>query len=628
LRHLGPLLLAGAAVGAGCGREPAPADTPATAQQPLSLSPAALGAEGHDTEADRPVPRGLRAAYLQQRQREAGPAHALSSQGGALLGRSPEQGLELRLDRSGVTLSAPSPADRGRAAAWQVRTALASFSCGAVKQPLDEATPRLLEPAAGTASATGVRYGRGRGLTEWYLNGPMGLEQGFTVEQPPDCGGAAPELRFDVSLATALSVRDRGDTLELFDEGGIRRASYGELYAADADGTELPSRLTWDPASRTVRLHVDARGARYPLRIDPLWSEQSKLVPFDGTRSHYFASDVAISGDTAVIGAAPALVGLVGKAYVFVRSGGVWTGQRVLTASDGNPDDNFGAAVAISGDTILVGAVRALVGGRFGAGKTYVFRRSGTPPVWTQEAVLTSLLTASGDAFGSAVAISGDTALVGVCGADVAGRDAAGQAEVFVRSGTSWTRQAVLTPPDAEQWGFFGCAAALHGDTALIGAYGADPPAGPTPARATSSPAAAPPGATRPRSPPPTARPTTTWVPTSRSPAAPRCSVPRTPTPRDSKTAARPTSSPAAAPPGASRPCSPPPTPPPRTTSAARSRSRTAQSSSVRTALRRGAFRTPARPTPSRAPARAGRSAPCSPRRTPSRCSTSASTSR
>ncbi|MFO0578035.1 MAG: hypothetical protein U1A78_28835 [Polyangia bacterium] len=493
---LGALLLVGAALGSGCGREPPAPDLPATAQQPLTLSPAALGTDGRGDEPARPVPRGLRAAYLQQRQREAGPEHALSPQADArdtLIGRSPEQGMELRLDRGGVVLSAPSSSSSSsslgatgeRAAAWQVRTALTAVRCGAVTQPLVAAAPRVVEPGAGSARATEVRYERGRGLTEWYLNGPLGLEQGFTVAVPPDCGGAAPELRFDLAITTSLSVRDRGaDTLELFDAGGVRRVAYGELYAADADGRELPARLTWDAAARTARLHVDARDARYPLRIDPLWSEQAKLRPFDGDSSHYFASDVAISGDTAVVGAVPALVGLVGKVYVFVRSGGVWSGQRVLTASDGTPDDNFGAGVAISGDTILVGALRASVGGRAGAGKTYVFRRSGTPPTWTQEAILTSILTATTDGFGYAVAISGETALIGVCGADVGGRDAAGQAEVFVRSGTSWARQAVLSASDPEQWGFFGCSAALHGDTALIGAYGADVPGKPNAGKA------------------------------------------------------------------------------------------------------------------------------------------------
>ena len=231
---LGALLLVGAALGAGCGREPTP-ELPATAQQPLTLSPAALGADGREGEPARPVPRGLRAAYLQQRQREAGPEHALSVQADGrdtLIGRSPEQGLELRLDRGGVTLGARSPAADAtgeRAAAWQVRTALTAVRCGAVEQPLAAAAPRLVEPGAGPARATEVRYERGRGLTEWYLNGPLGLEQGFTVAEPPDCGGAAPELRFDLAITTALSVRDRGtDALELFDAGGVRRAAYGE----------------------------------------------------------------------------------------------------------------------------------------------------------------------------------------------------------------------------------------------------------------------------------------------------------------------------------------------------------------------------------------------------------------
>ena len=103
-----------------------------------------------------------------------------------------------------------------------------------------------------------------------------------------------------------------------------------------------------------------------------------------------------------------------GSAYVFTRSGTTWTQQAKLTASDGAADDYFGYSVALSGDTALVGAYWDDVGANYDQGSAYVFTRSGT--TWTQQAKLTASDGAAGDHFGHSVALSGDTALVGATG--------------------------------------------------------------------------------------------------------------------------------------------------------------------------------------------------------------------
>ena len=100
-----------------------------------------------------------------------------------------------------------------------------------------------------------------------------------------------------------------------------------------------------------------------------------------------------------------------GSAYVFVRRGATWTQQQRLTAADGAASDYFGIAVAISGDTVVVGASYDDPGGNFDQGSAYVFVRSGS--TWTQQQKITASDGVTFDNFADSVAISGDTVVVG-----------------------------------------------------------------------------------------------------------------------------------------------------------------------------------------------------------------------
>ncbi len=99
-----------------------------------------------------------------------------------------------------------------------------------------------------------------------------------------------------------------------------------------------------------------------------------------------------------------------GAAYVFVRSGSSWSQQQEVTANDGAASDRFGYAVAVSGDTAIVGAD----GKASNQGAAYVFVRSGSS--WSQQQEVTASDGAASDRFGDAVAVSGDTAIVGADG--------------------------------------------------------------------------------------------------------------------------------------------------------------------------------------------------------------------
>ena len=199
------------------------------------------------------------------------------------------------------------------------------------------------------------------------------------------------------------------------------------------------------------------------------WSQQAKLTASDAAAFDFFGVSVAISGDTAVVGANFDDGKGVdsGSAYVFVRSGTTWTEQAKLTASDAAALDQFGIEVSISGDTAVVGAFSDDDSGSR-SGSAYVFVHSGA--TWTEQAKLTASDAAIDDRFGRSVSVSGDTAVVGAVGDDDDGQNS-GSAYVFVRSGTTWTEQAKLTASDAATFDIFGISVSISGDTALVAAW-------------------------------------------------------------------------------------------------------------------------------------------------------------
>ena len=212
-----------------------------------------------------------------------------------------------------------------------------------------------------------------------------------------------------------------------------------------------------------------ATGAAYVfVQSGTTWPQQAKLTASDAATGDGFGDSVAISGSTAVVGA-PNKISHTGAAYVFLRSGTTWSQQAKLTASDGAAGDSFGGySLAISGSRAVVGAY----GKNSNAGAAYVFVRSGI--TWPQRAKLTASDGAAGDYFGNSVAISGTTVLVGAWG----NNSATGAAYVFVPSGTSWSQQAELTEPDAVAGDGFGSYVAISGSTALVGAPGKNSNAG------------------------------------------------------------------------------------------------------------------------------------------------------
>jgi hypothetical protein len=257
-----------------------------------------------------------------------------------------------------------------------------------------------------------------------------------------------------------------GPDLQALAAGGAANDQFGFSVALSGDTALVGAPL------RDVGANADQGSAYVFVRAGTTWTQQAQLTAAGGAASDQFGAAVALSGDTALVGAPLDDVGAnadQGSAYVFTRSGTTWTQQAQLTATGGSAGDQFGYAVALTGDTAIVGAYLDDVGANTDQGSAYVFTRSGT--VWTQQAQLTASDGAAGDNFGFSVAVSGDTALVGAWADDVGANVDQGSAYVFFRSGTTWTQQAKLTASDGAPSDRFGNAVALSGDTALVGAF-------------------------------------------------------------------------------------------------------------------------------------------------------------
>jgi len=214
-------------------------------------------------------------------------------------------------------------------------------------------------------------------------------------------------------------------------------------------------------------------GAAYVFtRSGTTWTQQQKIQATDKQAGDFFGYSVAIDGDTAVVGAQAEETGATdaGSVYIFTRSGTTWTQQQKIVASDLQAWDQFGNSVSIDGDTVVVGANGEDTGGA-NAGAAYVFTRSGT--TWTQQQKIQASDLQASDSFGTSVSISGDTVVVGAYREDTGGADA-GAAYVFTRSGTTWTQQQKIQASDLQASDLFGQSVSISGDTVVVGAYSED----------------------------------------------------------------------------------------------------------------------------------------------------------
>lgn len=262
------------------------------------------------------------------------------------------------------------------------------------------------------------------------------------------------------------------------DEGGP--GTWGQAAKLTAsDGSE------WDMLGFSVSISgdtvvVSAIGDEYGLGSAYIferdagepgnWVQVAKLTAFDGAAWHEFGQALSISGDVVVIGSNE-------SACLFEKPVTGWDDTietAKLTASDGAAYDDFGGSVSISGETVVVGAHQDDDNGSE-SGSVYLFEKPVTG--WdnlTETAKVTASDGAPGDEFGISVAISGDIVVVGAPGDDENGR-LSGSAYIFERDAggpDNWGEVAKLTASDGSEYHFFGESVATSGDTVVAGAYG------------------------------------------------------------------------------------------------------------------------------------------------------------
>lgn len=262
-----------------------------------------------------------------------------------------------------------------------------------------------------------------------------------------------------------------------------------------------------NPASNTLDLVYEI----------PRWSQQAYIKAANADAGDYFGDAVSLSGDTVAVGVMGEDSNQIvisndttasgdnsaldaGAVYVYRRSGLNWAPEAYIKAVNAEAGDGFGDVLSISGDTLVVGARQedssqmvisndATASGDNGAGSSgavYVYRRTGS--AWAQEAYIKAANAQASDNFGEAVALSGDTLVVGASdedsnesvitnGTTASGNNDlpfAGAAYVYRRSGTSWFQEAYIKAVNSGSTDGFGASVAVSGDTVAVAALSED----------------------------------------------------------------------------------------------------------------------------------------------------------
>jgi hypothetical protein len=309
-----------------------------------------------------------------------------------------------------------------------------------------------------------------------------------------------------------------GDTLAI---GAPRAGAAGAvwIFARDADDP-----LVWDPVQAiegiadddafgfsvaldgdTLVVGAPGSGAAGAVSIferspgpPPTWNEIQTLV--GASAGDAFGSALAIDGDRIAVGAPqdiegcpgdPGLPCAPGATHVLARCVvaacvDAWETRAVLVPAGGAPGDRFGAALAMDGPTLVVGAPRAddrcpNTWPECDAGRGHVYERdAGGPDAWGPVALLRVDDPDPLGELGASVAISGDTLVLGASGDDEAAVDA-GAVHIYARSGETWVHSDKIIPEDAEARDRFGASVAVDAGTLAVGAYREDEACPPDP---------------------------------------------------------------------------------------------------------------------------------------------------
>jgi uncharacterized repeat protein (TIGR02543 family) len=233
---------------------------------------------------------------------------------------------------------------------------------------------------------------------------------------------------------------------------------FGYSVAISGDYTIIGAYGNDDKGSSSGSAYIFHKG------IDGNWDAGTKLLASDGVAGDRFGASVAISGDYAIVGASEG-DDASGSAYIFHKgTAGNWDAGTKILASDGASDDYFGFSAAISGDYAIIGAYGNDDKG-YNSGSVYIFHK-GIDGNWDTGTKILASDGASRDFFGSSVAISGDTAIVGAFGDDTN----SGSAYIFHKGTSGWDTGTKIVAADGAASDYFGLSVAISGETAIVGA--------------------------------------------------------------------------------------------------------------------------------------------------------------
>jgi hypothetical protein len=381
-----------------------------------------------------------------------------------------------RLGSAGIAMMVVAPAVAGSAAMFGANPVLAAAQA-AVRPTLTASDgaagdgfanslaisgSTAVVGASGKNSLTGAAYVFTRTGSTWSQQAELTASDGVAG----DYFGYSVAISGSTVVIGAYGKNSGAGAAYVFGRSGTTWTQQAELTAADGGAPDFFGVSVGISGSTAIvgaynkNSHVGA--AEVFVGSGTTWTHQAELTASDGVSPDFFGFSVAISGSTAVVGTDNAPGGSYGKsaAYVFVRSVTTWSQQAEFTASDGAAQDGFGLAVAISGSTALIGAPGK------NSGVAYAFVRSGTS--WSQQAELIGS-DSSLHNFGVSVAISGSTAVVGAPLPFLPQHR--GAAYVFVQSGTTWTQLKILSASDGTLHQGFGSPVAISGSTALVGHF-------------------------------------------------------------------------------------------------------------------------------------------------------------
>jgi len=418
----------------------------------------------------------------------SGAEYAATAEGGSIVLANPDNGYEASVAAEGFRIA--SGAD-----SWSF--ALRGIGYGGTVRPLGAATV--------STDANRVEYDHGA-VTQWFVNGPLGLQQGFTLDARPEGSEAGGPLTILLGVDGVVASADPGAaSVTLARPDGAPVASYGGLVAYDAAGRSIPAAMIVDAEGAALAIVVDDAEAVYPLVVDPYVQSSSISVPdFDGYRL-----STAISSDGQTLAVASSTQNQV---LIFEPQGEGWVQTAKLQPSIADTV-TFGVYMSLSGDgsTLVVDSMtRRDSIGRYQA-HVYLFDREGRG--WSSPEILT-IGGPNPGGFATAVGTNGDGRLVGVATAeglsiyeraldgwqladqlpatdayapseyggvmefDDAGENlvvgAAKSAAAYfysVDDDGKWSEAGVATWPEAGPYSQFGSAAAMSGDgtTALVG---------------------------------------------------------------------------------------------------------------------------------------------------------------